>query len=198
VTDILESCSTMEIAGFVAPEGEGEFCGYPILGNDAALARILRDGVRSALVAIGDNRVRSSCFKNLVAVGFRIVSAISPHARVSRRATVGPGAVIMPGAVVNAGSMIGEGAILNTNCSVDHDCEVGRFAHVGPGSTLAGGVRVGEGAFLGAATCAIPKIVIGSWTTTGAGAVVVENLPDEITAMGVPARQMGVRRRSAS
>jgi hypothetical protein len=36
------------------------------------------------------------------------------------------------------GAAIGRHAVLNTNCSVDHDCQIGDFASVSPGAALAG------------------------------------------------------------
>ncbi|MDD4365426.1 MAG: transferase, partial [Synergistales bacterium] len=72
--------------------------------------------------------------------------------------------------------------------TVDHDCLIGGYAHLCPGVHLAGDVRVGEGSLLGTGTSVIPGRVIGPWTTVGAGAAVVTDLPGHITAVGVPAR----------
>ncbi len=76
----------------------------------------------------------------------------------------------------------------NTNAAVDHDCLIGDYAHVGPGVSLAGNVTVGEGAFLGIGSVAIMGSTIGRWSTVGAGAAVVHDIPDNVTAVGLPAR----------
>jgi UDP-perosamine 4-acetyltransferase len=94
----------------------------------------------------------------------------------------------MAGAVVNACTSIGEGAIVNTGATIDHDCKIGNYAHVAPQCGIAGTVSVGSLAFLGVGTKVIPGITIGDKTTTGAGAVVVRDLPGESLAVGVPAR----------
>ena len=78
--------------------------------------------------------------------------------------------------------------IVNTNAGVDHDCRIGSGAHVGPGSALAGNVEIGCESLLGAGTCVVPGVRIGSRAVVGAGSVVVRDLPDDVTAMGVPAR----------
>ena len=41
---------------------------------------------------------------------------------------------------------------------------------------------------LGIGSVAIPGVRIGAWTTVGAGAAVVRDVPDRVVAMGVPAR----------
>jgi UDP-perosamine 4-acetyltransferase len=188
VIDILEQAGEVDIAGFLSPSPEPDaLCGYPRLGDDNVLDETRRAGVRSAFVAIGDNRRRMDCIVAVKRQGFTLVNAISPRATVSRHATLCRGIAVMPGAVINTGARIEEGAIVNTNASVDHDCVVGACAHVAPGSALAGCVRLGEGVFLGTGTSVIPDITIGAWTTVGAGAAVVTDLPDRVVAVGVPA-----------
>ena len=188
VIDILEQAAEFAIAGFLSPaEQPDEICGYRRLGSDGALDEVLRSGVASAFVASGDNQRRMDSIALVRRHGFTLVNAISPAAMVSPRATLRAGIAVMPGAVINAGSLVEDGAIVNTNATVDHDCVVGAGAHVAPGTTLAGCVRLGDGVFLGTGSSVIPGIAIGSWTTVGAGAVVVADLPDHVVAVGVPA-----------
>ena len=78
--------------------------------------------------------------------------------------------------------------IVNTGATIDHDCRIGDFAHLCPGVHLAGEVQVGEGCLLGMGTSVIPGRSIGSQTVVGAGAAVVTDLPEAVTAVGVPAR----------
>jgi len=73
---------------------------------------------------------------------------------------------------------------------VDHECEIGAFVHLAPGVALAGRVRVGEGAFLGIGARVIPGRGIGAWAVVGAGAVVLDDVPDGVTVAGVPARPL--------
>jgi UDP-perosamine 4-acetyltransferase len=94
----------------------------------------------------------------------------------------------MAGAVVNADSIIDDLAIINTGATVDHDCRVGRAVHIGPQCALAGNVVVGAGSFLGVGCKLIPGVRIGEHATVAAGAVVVSDIADGVTAMGVPAK----------
>jgi carbonic anhydrase/acetyltransferase-like protein (isoleucine patch superfamily) len=47
--------------------------------------------------------------------------------------------------------------------------------------------RQEEGIFLGIGSSVIPGRRIGAWTTVGAGAAVIHDLPAQVTAVGVPA-----------
>jgi UDP-perosamine 4-acetyltransferase len=195
IVEILESRDDVMLAGYLSLGGEGEpLCGVQHLGDDSSLPDLYRQGVRSAFVAIGDNSRRKERTAALDRIGYRVINAISPRASISRYATLGVGIAAMPGAVVNAAATLRDGVILNTNASVDHDCVIGGFAHVGPGSALAAGVELGEGAILGTGTCVIPRVIIGAWTVVGAGSVVIRDLPGGVIAFGSPARPRNGKR----
>jgi len=55
------------------------------------------------------------------------------------------------------------------------------------------GITVGAGAWLGAGAKILDGVVIGANAIIGAGAVVRDSVPDQATAVGVPARVVGTR-----
>jgi acetyltransferase-like isoleucine patch superfamily enzyme len=55
------------------------------------------------------------------------------------------------------------------------------------------GITVGAGAWLGAGAKILDGVTIGANAIIGAGAVVRESVPDQATAVGVPARVVGTR-----
>lgn len=162
--------------------------GVPVIHNEDELARLRSEGFHRAFVAIGSNILRDKLGAKLEALGFELVSVVHPRAWFSPSARMGRGAVVMAGAVVNACATIGDLAIINTGATVDHDCVIGRAAHVAPQCGLAGCVSVGDRAMLGVGTKVIPGIRIGTDATVGAGSVVVRDVNDAALAMGVPAR----------
>jgi len=187
IVDVLEEMGNVEVVGFVSVGQNDTLYNYPRLGGDEALPSIYQSGVRSALLAVGDNRRRASLMNVLLRCGFSLMNAISPAAWISRHVAIGKGIAILPGAVVNARSTLGDAAIVNTNASVDHDCVLGRYVHIGPGVSIAGGVRLGEGVLLGTGSSVIPQVSIADWTVVGAGATVTRDLPANVLAVGVPA-----------
>ncbi|MEW5823158.1 MAG: acetyltransferase [Pseudomonadota bacterium] len=143
------------------------------------------DGV---VVGIGNNHIRHAKLQALQAAGAPVVSIIHPAATVSRHARIGSGSVVFAGAVVNVDASIGAGSILNTGCSIDHDCVLDEAVHISPGARLAGGVHVGEQSWVGIGASVRQLIHIGARVMVAAGAVVVADVPDTQTVMGVPAR----------
>ena len=53
-----------------------------------------------------------------------------------------------------------------------------------------GNVHIGGGAFLGAGEWAVPGATVGKWATVGASSVVLHDVPDSTTVVGVPAREL--------
>lgn len=187
LVDVIEQTADVEIVGFVSMNEQDKLFGYPRLGNDDVLPEVFDLGVKSALVAVGDNRRRNQSIDAVRKCGFKLVSAISPAAVVSKYVRVGEGVAILAGAIVNADSHLGDGVIVNTNASIDHDCIIGRCVHIAPGASVAGCVRLEEGVLLGIGSSVIPGVTIGPWTRVGAGAAVVRDLPANVLALGVPA-----------
>jgi sugar O-acyltransferase (sialic acid O-acetyltransferase NeuD family) len=142
----------------------------------------------SVFVAVMDNRERQALTAEVRSLGAVVVTAISPHAVVSRSARVEAGALIMPGAVVQAQAAVGVGAIVNANAVADHEVVIGAFAHIAPGAALAANVTVGDGALVGVGASVTPRRSIGAWSTVGAGSAVVRDVPPGATVAGVPAK----------
>ncbi len=189
VADIL-ALSGMELLGFVdddASKRVAQLAGVPVMEPAAALPNLLAAGA-SAIVTIGSNQVRMAKAGELEGLGFELATAIHPSAVVARDVTVGAGTVIMAGAIVNSGSRIGANVIVNTAATVDHDCVLADGTHISPGANLAGGVVVGDRSQVGIRACVIQSIRIGAGSIIGAGAVVIRDVPANVTAVGNPAR----------
>ena len=163
--------------------------GWPVIGSfAAALDPQVRQQFPAALVAIGNAAVRLQWLPRLAAAGYELPVVVHPAAWVSPSARLGAGSVVFAHAAIQAQAVIGSGAILNTGCSVDHDAQLGDGVHICPGARLAGEVQVGDRSWIGIGASVIQQIRIGADVTVGAGAVVVRDLPDGVTAVGVPAR----------
>ena len=162
--------------------------GLPVLDARQWMSRIEVCGEIGVALGIGDNRARQEVADLCRSSGFKIVSAVHPAAVLSSAAKIGAGTVVMPLAVVNAHAQVGPGVIINTGAVIEHDCIVGDYAHICPNAVLGGRVRVGPFSFLGLGAAVLPGVSIGSGSIIGAGAVVVRDIPDDVVAMGVPAR----------
>ena len=163
------------------PVSTGEMLGIPVR-NDYNLREYPQ---AQAVVAIGDNAVRK---KEADDVRHAFTNVVHPSAIISPFARLGQGNMILHGAIVQAAAAIGNHVILNTGSQVDHDCVIEDFVHVAPGAILCGNVQVGEGSLIGTGAIVIPGKKVGAWSIIGAGSVVIDNIPDNVVAVGNPAK----------
>jgi len=137
------------------------------------------------ILAIGNNITRKKIAADLTV---DYATTIHPSAIISKYTTIGKGTQIFAGAVINAGAIIGDHCIINTGAIIEHDCILEDFVHVSPNAALSGGVKIGSGSHFGIGANVIQNITIGSNVTIGSGAVVISNIPDNCTAVGIPAK----------
>ena len=170
---------------FADDNATGSVLSCPILCNvNNALALEKCDFI----VAIGNNLVRAKIFDAFVQNGFKPATLIHPTAVIGENVEIGRGSVVMAGAVINPCVKVGFGCIINTCASVDHDCFVGDFTHLCPGVRFAGSVKAGKNCTFGVGTCVINNLTICDNVNCGAGAIVVKDLLQEGTYIGVPAK----------
>ena len=73
-----------------------------------------------------------------------------------------------------------------------HDCQIGSHTVIANGTQLGGHVHVGEYAILGGLTAVHQFCHIGAHSITGAGTVVLQDVPPFIMVSGNPAKPYGV------
>lgn len=162
----------------------------PYLGFEDDETFQFREGVRSFLPAIGDNRLRKKAVEKLIALGGVPCSVIHREAKLCIDTVVGVGTLIARGALINPRVVIGAHCIINTGAIVEHECVIDDYAHLAPGSILCGGVKVGKNTFIGAGSIIKQGVHIGNDVIIGAGSVVLKNIPDGETQVGNPAKKM--------
>ena len=163
----------------------------PVNGDETLLPELFARGLRHIFIGVGtvgDTSTRKRLYLHARSLGFTVVNAIHPDAVISPSARVGGGATIMAGTVINSCARLGENVIVNTGAIVEHHCVVADHVHIATGARMASTVRVGEGSHIGIGASVRQCISIGSNSIVGAGSVVVADVPDGVTVVGVPAR----------
>ncbi|MDR2296260.1 MAG: 2,3,4,5-tetrahydropyridine-2,6-dicarboxylate N-acetyltransferase [Clostridiales Family XIII bacterium] len=125
-----------------------------------------------------------------------IKARIEPGAIIRDRVEIGEGAVVMMGAVINIGAVVGAGTMIDMGAILGGRATVGKNCHVGAGAVLAGVIEppsakpvvVEDDVLIGANAVVLEGVRIGRGAVVAAGAVVIEDVPAETVAAGIPAR----------
>lgn len=163
------------------------------IGSIDDLMRLDRPNGYEFIVGIGDNATRTTLTKKILTTGLTQAIVIHPNASISNSATIGLGSVIMAGAVINIGVSISENCIINSNSTVEHDCKLLNGSHISSGAQITGGVVLREHVWVGAGATVVNQASIGSNTIVGAGSTVLKDLPENVVAIGSPARVIKTR-----
>lgn len=190
IADIAKRIGYTEIVFLDDDESVHECGGYPVLGKSSEAGRLEAD----VIVGIGNTDVRKRIQESVP--DKKLTTLIHPDAVIADDVIIGAGTVVMAGAVINPGVRIGKGCIINTCSSVDHDCNVGDYVHVAVGSHLCGTVTVGKRTWIGAGVTVNNNVDICSECMIGAGAVVISDIKESGTFVGVPARRMNMEQKS--
>jgi len=157
-------------------------------GSEENISDEFQEHFNNYVIGIGDNKNREKVTNTMRTKYGLPQTVIHQFSSVSPSANLGDGVFINAGVVVNALVEVKEGSICNSSCLIEHECIIGRYAHVAPGAVLAGGVTVGDYSFIGANSVIRQGIKIGSNVIIGAGAVVVKDIPDNSIIIGNPGK----------
>jgi sugar O-acyltransferase (sialic acid O-acetyltransferase NeuD family) len=164
--------------------------GVPVLGGlEVAAARPEAELVLCA----GSGIARARLAARLAELGVdpaRYAILRHPSVEVPEGCRVGAGTVLLAHVAITADVQIGGHVIVMPNATLTHDDVLEDFVTVCAGVTLGGFVRVGAGAYLGMSASVRERLTVGAGAVLGMGAVLLKNLPDGETWVGVPAHAL--------
>lgn len=161
--------------------------GYPVLGDLDWLREHNNDNL-GCVVAVGTCKTRKQVVERMQEIGVNFYNAIHPSVIMSEFVELGQGVVICAGSILTVNIRIGNHVHINLNCTIGHDAVIGRYCTINPTVKINGNNHLGEGVYVGTGATFIQRVSVGSWSTIGAGAVVTVDIPEQVTAVGVPAK----------
>ena len=156
---------------------------------DAELAFVIGIADGNIRKAIADRYSKTLSFTNL----------IHPNATFGRGqlelVEKQKGVIIASGVRFTSSIECGDFCIFNQNSTIAHDCSIGSFVHISPGANISGNVNIGDNCWVGAGAVinqgkSCKKLILGSNSTIGSGAVVLSDCSPDSTYVGVPARKI--------
>jgi len=142
----------------------------------------------SAIIAIGDGKLRKKIAKRLEKFNVRFPTIIHPSAIHSELNQTGKGCLIQAGSIFGADTRIENFVIVNMDCTIGHGSVLKDFVTVSPGVHINGDNTLEIGTLIGAGATTNRGLRIGKWSLVSIGSVVGEDVPDGVMVMGNPAR----------
>lgn len=164
-----------------------------ILRGSHHLLDCFNRGIKNIIIGIGNNIARQQIANKAQDLGLSLVSAIHRSAVIASDVQIGSGTVIKALAVIEPGAIIGENVIIGAQAYIGHEVIIADFAHISGGVRIGGKTIIGKGAIMGIGSIIKDKINIGENAKVGAGSVVLEDIPKNYVAFGVPARLLWER-----
>lgn len=142
------------------------------------------------VMGIGEPATRGKLFQNIKSYGISTPSLIHPDVHIPETTRVGKGVTIQSGCFVSVGVTLEDYVFLQPKCAIGHDCVIGEGSIISTFDSIAGAVHVGSYSYLGMSVTVKELVSVGNNSIIGMGAVVFKDVPDEMIAMGNPARIM--------
>lgn len=166
---------------------------YPVLGGVSEINDYKTE--LCIALAIGNPQIKRKVFDKISNPNISFPTLIHPNVLIGnlRHNKIGDGCIICAGNIITVNIVIEDFVILNLSCTVGHDTTIGKFSSFMPTVNISGELMIGEGVYAGTGAKIINQLNIGKNTIIGSGAVVTTDLPDNSTAVGVPARVIKIR-----
>lgn len=179
-----------EVLGFIdediSKEGKA-LCNLPVLGDFTWFDNRASHGVK-VISGTGNCRTKLHFAEKAASLGLEFCSVIHPSVLMSNYVEVGQGTVITAGNIITTQVEIGNHVTINLDSTIGHDVIIGDYCTIAPGCHISGNVKFEAGVDFGTGATIIQGRSVGAWSTVGAGAVVLDEIPRNVTAVGVPAR----------
>lgn len=178
-----------EIQGFLdddAMKHGKKFFGYEVIGGIEVLGDEKNDV--AVVIGIADPAMKKSVRERILSTHVTFPSLVSKDAWISNEVTIGYGSVIYPGVTIDYHVTIDDFVLVNKNCSLGHDSRLSDFSTLAPGVCLAGFTHLEPCVNVGINAATKQHVRIGKGAIIGGMSMVIKDVPEGVTVVGVPAR----------
>ena len=189
---LIENSDNWNVKGFVDDNKDLEnkrVNDYPVLGTIDFLLNV--NEKTNVVVAIGNPQVRKKIVERLQPnKNILFPNIVDKDVIIDRTITLGFGNIICKGNILTTNIEIGDFNHINLSCTVGHDVRFHDYITVYPGVNISGNVIMNDCVEVGTGSQIIQGKKIVEDTVIGAGSVVVKDIVENGTYIGVPAKRM--------
>lgn len=142
------------------------------------------------VIGVGEPATREKIAKKIDEDQLSFASLVHPGVYIPDSTVIGKGTVIQYGCFISCNVNIGDYVYIQPYANIGHDVFLSSGCVISSGCNIAGGVTVGANSYLAMGCCVKEEVTIGSNSIVGMMSAVYKDLPDDVIAMGNPARVM--------
>lgn len=142
------------------------------------------------VIANGEPTIRRKIYMKLNEFGAKMGNVIDISTLVADTAVLEDGVVVTPLCSISSDAFLAKNSCVNTMSIIGHDVRIGQNSVISSMVNLGGACVVGEGTYIGMGALIKEGVRIGSNSIVGMGSVVYNDIPDNVIALGNPARVM--------
>lgn len=191
VEDINNISTQWNLLGFVDDNKDTHgktINGYKVLGG---LDYILNYKEEVYVVcAISNYKIKKTIINKIeeLNTNVKFENIIHPSVYINNTVNIGMGCIVYQGSIITANIEIGNHVIISPKCGIGHDTIIKDYCTLLWNVNVSGNVILEEGVTMGSASTIIQGKKVEKESFIGAGAVVIKDIKEKSTVVGVPAR----------
>lgn len=142
------------------------------------------------IIAQGEPSSKIILYHKVKEQGYQLANVIHPTAEISVSAQIGSGLIIKRGAVISADAVVEDNVCMEYYALLGHDSIIRAHCQISSLAAIGGHSEIGRGTYIAQSVPVKDNIKIGANSIVGMGAVVLRDIPENVIAMGNPARAM--------
>lgn len=163
--------------------------GYKVLGS----CDFLKESPENSWVvsAVGNAKVRKAIIDRISTYeNVKFATLVDPSVMYSKRVSIGAGSIICAGTILTVDIVIGNHVIINLDCTVGHDAVIEDYVTLYPSVNVSGMTIIRHTTEIGTGANIIQGRNITNNTIIGAGAVIISDIENSGTYVGIPAKRV--------
>ncbi|MFH1326444.1 MAG: NeuD/PglB/VioB family sugar acetyltransferase [Candidatus Falkowbacteria bacterium] len=182
IRNILDKQKQYNVIGYLDDTKKGK----EIIGKIVDFEKYVNDTY--FFITICNNKVRKKLYNLFKKNNAKFINTLHGKAYLEEGVKIGENVFIGAFSYVNVNSKIGDNSFINNCCIIEHDNLIKEHSHLAPGVITGGKVKIGANSFVGLGAIINDHIIIDNNVIIGSGAVVIDNIKNNSTAVGVPAK----------
>ncbi len=176
------------VLGFINENVGKIINGYPVIGTDETINETTEP--LALVFGVGEPKLKEKIRSKYTNPLISFPTIIHPSVIIGNRdyVKIGEGCVICTGTIITTNIEIGDFVTVNLSSTIGHDTIIRDYCSFMPSVNISGEVCCGKSVYIGTGAKVINQVNIGENTIIGAGAIVTKDLPDNCTAVGIPAK----------